>query len=162
MQDLIKAVKNCRINGYDIKILIVGEGDFKSKLIKFSEEILPDAIFTGHINPEELYKYYYASDIFVLPTHNDPWGLVVNEAMACGLPVIVTDAAGSSLDLIKDNGIIVQKENVHEMSDAIETLIEMGIKKYQVDNSLRIISKWSYKESLDSFDIIQYVRRNLK
>jgi glycosyltransferase involved in cell wall biosynthesis len=163
VQDLIRAIKSLKNKNLNIKALIVGEGNFKEELKKQSEALKHDILFTGHIDPEDLYKYYYTSDIFVLPTYDDKWGLVVNEAMACGLPIIVTDAAGCSLDLLRDNGIIVQKGNVHQLSFAIESLTKKDLRKQYGASSLRIISKWSYKQSLDSFsDIIQFVRRNRK
>ena len=74
VQDLIEAVKNLKDENINIKALIVGDGTFKSDLKRKSEDIKSDIIFTGHIKPEELYKYYYASDIFILPTYSDLWG----------------------------------------------------------------------------------------
>jgi len=119
VQDLIDALKNLKNDGYKIKAFIVGEGDFKEELQIKSHDIKSDIIFTGHLDPDQIYKYYYASDIFVLPTYDDLWGLVVNEAMACGLPIIVSDAAGSSLDLIRNNGIIFKCHDINELSVAI-------------------------------------------
>jgi len=151
VQDLIEAVKNLKDENINIKALIVGDGTFKSDLKRKSEDIKSDIIFTGHIKPEELYKYYYASDIFILPTYSDLWGLVVNEAMACGLPVIVTDAAGCSLDLVRNNGIIIKKGDVNGLYSAIKNLIENDIHKVYGKNSLRIIKNWKYENSLNEF-----------
>lgn len=151
VQDLIGAVKNLRDENINIKALIVGDGTFKLDLKRKSEDIKSDIIFTGHIKHEELYKYYYASDIFVLPTYADLWGLVVNEAMACGLPVILTDAAGCHLDLLRDNGIIVKKGDVNALSSAIKYLIEKNTYKVYGKNSLRIIQNWKYENSLNEF-----------
>ena len=55
----------------------------------------------GFAQREQLPAYYALADVFVFPTHTDPWGLVVNEAMACGLPVISSDAAGCAADLVE-------------------------------------------------------------
>ena len=108
IQELISAVKILSRKKFDIKLLIVGEGKFKNELEYFVNDIRDLVIFTGHVEISEIYKYYFASDIFVLPTYNDSWGLVVNEAMACGLPIIVTNAAGCYFDLVKNNGFVVQ------------------------------------------------------
>ena len=150
VQDLIDALKTLKNNENKILAFIVGEGDFKEELKNRSEVIKQDIIFTGHIDPEQIYKYYYASDILVLPTHNDPWGLVVNEAMACSLPVIVTDAAGSSLDLINENGYVIQSGKIKDLSISIEKLMDKKRKEIFGKNSRTIISHWTYKESYNS------------
>ncbi len=54
----------------------------------------------GFINQTELPTYYAAADVFVLPSHYETWGLVLNEAMACGLPGIVSDTCGAIQDMI--------------------------------------------------------------
>ena len=76
-------------------------------------------------NKEELLKYYKASDLFILPTREDIWGLVVNEAMACGLPAITTDKCVAGLELIKDyeNGFIVPTERAEILADCIEKVM---------------------------------------
>lgn len=156
IQDLINATRKLLKDNLDIFTLIVGEGDFKEELKIKSEDITSNLHFSGHINPDQLYKYYYASDIFILPTYDDPWGLVVNEAISCGLPVIVTNAAGCSLDLVKNNGIVIKKRDLTELTSAIENLIEN--KEFYVKNSLKIRDKWSYKNSLKSFcNLIKFI-----
>jgi glycosyltransferase involved in cell wall biosynthesis len=61
---------------------------------------LPAASFTGFLNQSEIPKAYVAADVLVLPG-DETWGLVVNEAMTCGLPAIVSDAAGCASDLVE-------------------------------------------------------------
>lgn len=150
VQDLINAMKNIIKSDKNIKLLVVGDGEYKNDLEIISEEIMPNVIFTGHINPEEIHKYYFASDIFVLPTHNDAWGLVINEAMACCLPVIVTDAAGCYLDLVENNGFVVKRQSVTELELAIENSLAEEKREIFGKNSLEIISRWTYKDSLES------------
>jgi glycosyltransferase involved in cell wall biosynthesis len=64
------------------------------------------------------------AEAFVFPSHTDPWGLVVNEAMACGLPVISSDAAGCTADLVEDNwnGRVVGRGDVEQLAAAMEEL----------------------------------------
>ncbi|MBP2047056.1 glycosyltransferase family 4 protein [Methanobacterium aggregans] len=156
VQDLIKSVKNLKNRNINVKTLIVGEGNFKKELIKQSEDIREEVIFAGHVDPAEIYKYYYASDIFVLPTYDDPWGLVVNEAMACGLPVIVTDATGCFLDLVKDNGYIVKSHDICELSLSIEKAMKNSVKLG--NNSYKQILGWNYEHSLmNIINLICYI-----
>ncbi len=150
VQDLISAVKILSNKKIDLKHLIVGEGKFKNKLKDYAQDIKDIVIFTGHTEPSKIYKYYYASDIFVLPTYNDSWGLVVNEAMACGLPVIVTNAAGCSLDLVKNNGFVIKYGDTENLSESIKKLMNDKTRRKFGQNSRLSIQKWTYKESYDS------------
>ena len=63
---------------------------------------LPTASFAGFLNQSELPAAYVAADVLVLPSEGETWGLVVNEAMACGLPAIVSDPVGCAPDLINE------------------------------------------------------------
>lgn len=75
---------------------------------------------------DRLKKYYMAADLFVLPTREDIWGLVVNEAMACGLGVITTNRCNAGLELIRnrENGYLVAVEDVHALREAMLEALE--------------------------------------
>jgi len=75
---------------------------------------------------DELRQYYMAADLFVLPTREDIWGLVVQEAMANGLPVLTTDRCGAGLELISDNenGFLIPGGNVSALVTAIDRIFK--------------------------------------
>jgi glycosyltransferase involved in cell wall biosynthesis len=120
--DLIKAVLNPRLRklGRPIHLLFVGSGELGAELrklchVSFDAESLPHiqsataqdngrapfASFTGFLNQTEISRAYVAADCLVLPSdYGETWGLVVNEALASGLPCIASDACGCSEDLI--------------------------------------------------------------
>jgi glycosyltransferase involved in cell wall biosynthesis len=86
-------------------IVIVGSGAEEPNLRKLAAQLdIPNILFAGHKNREELAKFYALADVFVLPSLVDVWGLVVNEAMACGLPVIGSRFAGAVQELVADTG----------------------------------------------------------
>jgi len=94
--------------------------------------------FPGYIEGAVKASYYSTADIFVLPTLHDPWGLVVNEAMAYGLPIVVTNRAGCAPDLVSDNGFVVPAGDVDALKRALERLLddeemrrEMGTRSQQ-------------------------------
>ena len=99
--------------------------------------------FVGFRSKEELQKYYQAADLFVFPTREDIWGLVVNEAMANGLGVITTNKCNAGLELIKngENGYIVPVENVEQLSEKIEVSLEK-LEQF-ASESLKIIKKYT-------------------
>lgn len=63
--------------------------------------------FLPFMNSSELFKYYRAADLFVMPTRRDVWGLVINEALVAGLPIITTDQCGAGVELVHGNGLVV-------------------------------------------------------
>ena len=114
--------KRCEI---DTSLLLVGDGPEEDHLRKRSlSKGLKNVVFTGFQQKQNLPRYYVASDVFVFPTIGDPYGLVVDEAMACSLPVISTSAAGEIHDRIKDdvNGYIVPAEDSIELRNRMEQL----------------------------------------
>lgn len=78
---------------------------------------LENVHFIDFMPKEKLWKYYQAAEIFVLPTRDDPWGLVVNEAMANALPVITTTRCIAGLEMVKDgvNGFLYDPEDVDQL-----------------------------------------------
>lgn len=132
-----------------VGVYIVG-GDPTDEYIALQAELkLNNIHYVGFKTKEELKKYYQASDIFVLPTREDVWGLVVNEAMANGLPVITTEKCIAGLELIcnGENGFIVEADNVLQLSSCINEIIDdderlesMGI------NSINTVSNFTIEK----------------
>lgn len=107
-----------------IGIYIVGD-EPTEEFVRWKEEKKLDHVhFTGFKSKEELAEYYAAADAFVLMTRGDVWGLVINEAMAYGLPVITTDRCMAGLELIDEdvNGYIVHSGDACGLSDKIRRL----------------------------------------
>lgn len=96
-----------------------------------------------------LARYYQASDLFVLPTREDIWGLVINEAMANGLPVISTDQCMAALDLVKSgvNGYIVPSEDAAALREKMQYLLrnEQALRQFG-ENSLQIIHAYTIEK----------------
>ena len=145
---LIRTFKNMRRS--DAVLVIAGSGVEEQKLKSLagdSEHIQ----FVGHLEDEQKAEYYAAADIFVLSTEHDTWGLVVNEAMHYGLPVIVTDAAGAS-ELISDNGIVIQPGNEEMLRRALTRLIENeSLRKKMGEKSKTYISPYGVEYAAASF-----------
>lgn len=134
----------------DIKsaLVFVGDGVLKNRLEDYvCNNSVKNVYFLGFKNQSELPEFYSMADILVLPSVHEPWGLVVNEAMCFGLPVIVSDKVGASRDLVKDgvNGYIFKNKDVDMLSNYIKMLLLNEEDRKKMGNkSLEIITNWSY------------------
>jgi glycosyltransferase involved in cell wall biosynthesis len=101
--DLLRALATAREAGSRAAALIVGSGPLESQAKEFAREANLPVRFAGFRNQSELPRLFAAADALVLCSDaGETWGLVVNEAMACGIPAIVSDAAGCCPDLVVD------------------------------------------------------------
>jgi glycosyltransferase involved in cell wall biosynthesis len=110
----------------EVGLVFAGDGVSREKLAHQAKLISPGTVcFPGFRQREDLASLYALAECLVLPTHSDPWGLVVNEAMACGLPVIVSTVAGCAADLVEDgwNGYVVPPKDVEKLRVAIDSLL---------------------------------------
>lgn len=145
--DLLKAFQIISDKQSDIGLLLVGSGEKEKHYKDFCKNNqIKNIFFTGFLQQEELPLYYGLSDVFVLPTHSDPWGLVLNEAMACGLPVISSDAAGGAQDLIihRENGYIFKMGDINKLVGCLKDILGDEQKRTKMgDYSLGIIKGYS-------------------
>jgi glycosyltransferase involved in cell wall biosynthesis len=108
-----------------IGLVFVGDGTCRIALEQQATAVSPGVIrFAGFRQRDDLASYYALAEALILPTHTDTWGLVVNEAMACGLPIIVTAVAGCAADLVKPawNGFVVSPADVPSLTAGMTTL----------------------------------------
>jgi glycosyltransferase involved in cell wall biosynthesis len=123
-----------------IGLVFVGDGPARTELARQSSMIAPGRVeYAGFAQRDELAGYYALSEALVFPSHSDPWGLVVNEAMACGLPVIATDAAGCTADLVENNwnGLVIRSRDVGQLAVAMEDLARYPDIRFQMGNRSR-------------------------
>jgi len=147
-----------RIAGADDILVLVGSGPEEARLRELArgdERIW----FPGYQESAEKTCWYAAADLFVFPTLHDPWGLVVNEAMAFGLPIITTDAAGCAPDLLQDNGVIVPAGDVDALAAALGHLLaDEALRHRMGQRSREIIADYTVKKACDTFvQAIEYV-----
>ncbi|MFI3262670.1 MAG: glycosyltransferase family 4 protein [Rikenellaceae bacterium] len=111
-------------------ILVIGDGILRQELEeRFST--LSSIHIIGNVNYSEIYKYYATTDVFIMPTLEDNWSLVVPEAMACGLPVATTIYNGCYVELIKEgeNGYAFDSHNQDSIVDTLSKFHSDDLKK---------------------------------
>jgi glycosyltransferase involved in cell wall biosynthesis len=105
----------------------LGEGEQKSDLQQFViKNEIENITFLAGVNWYEVPNYLALADVFVLPSTSEPWGLVVNEAMVCGLPVLVSDCCGCVEDLVKnnENGFSFDPYNAEELTEKLRYFVQ--------------------------------------
>ena len=137
---LLKAADEINV---DCGIYIVG-GKVGAEYKKLADEVKTPIYFLEFMGKEELAEHYKAADLFVLPTREDIWGLVINEALAYGVPVVTTDKCVAGLELIKngENGYIVPNEDKISLIKMCNKIAASDIEKMKFA-SLQIIKKYT-------------------
>jgi 1,2-diacylglycerol 3-alpha-glucosyltransferase len=130
-----------------VGLVFAGDGVSRPTLEQEAASVARGMVrFLGFAQREHLAVYYALAEMLILPTYSDPWGLVVNEAMACGLPVIVSRAAGCAEDLVTENwnGLLVEPGAVMPLSSAMDTLARNAdLSGSMGTNSRKRISEYS-------------------
>ena len=130
----------------DTALVIIGDGD-RSSLVRDAIAANPE-LRLRYLGPQpqaEVFQWMKSCDAFVLPSRKEPWGLVVNEAMACGMPIIVSDAVGAGEDLVTDgvNGFVVPAEDPDRLRAAmVEMALDAARRRRMAQESDKRIKSW--------------------
>lgn len=159
---LIQALKYCR---RDIDLYLIGGEPTEEYLYLIEESKLNNVHFIDFLTRREVWDYYRAADLFVLPTREDTWGLVINEAMANGLPVITTDNCVAGLELVTNgrNGFITPVGDELALAKKIDQIISDPVLQANMSaNSLNIIKEYTIENMAAShlYGLEQYLSVN--
>jgi len=129
----------------EVGLVFVGDGPQRAELELRGRQISPGSVqLPGFVHRDELASYYALADCFVFPTHSDTWGLVVNEAMACTLPIICSRVAGCVADLIHENGRVVSAGSIGELACVMNELArDAGLRRQMSSSGRAIIHEYS-------------------
>jgi glycosyltransferase involved in cell wall biosynthesis len=143
--DLIAAAATRRVHDKCAEVLVVGDGELRASISEAARRTDVPVHLVGFYNQSRMPAAYAAADVLVLPSSGrETWGLVANEALACGRPIIVSDACGCASDLTADGtaGRVFPVGNVAALSDAISDVlsdppsrrgIETTARRYSLD-----------------------------
>lgn len=127
-------------------VVFLGHGELRERLETFAREQKLHVRFAGFVNQADLPKHYAMCDAFVLPSTYEPRGAVINEAMACGLPVVVTDRCGSLGDIVLEgeNAFVYPAGDDAALVRAMDALMDDALRARMGERSREIIAAWDY------------------
>jgi len=136
---------------YSIDLLILGNGELEVPLRKYiSEKGLNQRIFLkGFLHREVVRQYYHHAQALILASTSEPWGLCVNEAMAAGLPVLVSNYCGAAIDLVEEgkNGYTFSPVDAQQATNVLDSFLKLDIlqQKEMGKHSQKIIESYHGK-----------------
>lgn len=162
VKTLIKAYSLLNANlRNSTSLVLVGDGDSRLLLEKQALDLgLENVRFLGHRGSDELAELYGSADLFALLSTFEPWGVVVNEAAASGLPLVVSKEVGAGDDLVRDgeNGYVVDSMDALQIAQSMERiLLNQSLARLMGERSLHIVQDWTYDRCVQGFsDMIDY------
>lgn len=134
-------------NDFPVRLLLIGrEAELPDMMADLPSTVQESIEYAGFQSPDDLPQFFLRSDIFVLPSRYDGWGVVVNQALGAGLPIICSDAVGSAPDLVEwqKNGFIFPAGDMNKLYEALDFYISNP-------DRIRTASEVSFKRSFDWF-----------
>ncbi|MGE4070537.1 MAG: glycosyltransferase family 4 protein [Lysobacterales bacterium] len=147
---LLRAIGQLQRSGVAVSLCLIGSGPMEAELQELAKTLrLKNTVFLGFLNQSELPRAYAASDVFVLAAESEPWGLIVNEVMCAGLPVVISEELGCAVDLLRpgENGLQVVAGDIGGLAEALRLVLSDTPAREQMGtNSRRRMHDWSYAE----------------
>src|SRR5205085_3068871 len=121
---LVRAVASAQ--GARLVLVLGGAGQQEESLARLARSLGVRLVLAGDLSADRVADTYVAADVFALLSWHEPWGVVVNEAAASGLPLVLSDRVGAARDLLRDgeNGFLVPAGDVDAAAAAITRLAD--------------------------------------
>ena len=151
--DLLLAYLRLRRSGVDATLMFVGEGELRVQLERDAarSEFAADIRFTGFVNQRSLPEYFVLADVFVLPSEDEPWGLILNEVMCTGTPVVAAEDIGAVPDLViaGETGLTYSAGDIEGLAKQIKhVLLDPAFASRMASDARARVMAWGYDESI--------------
>ncbi len=134
-------------------LVLAGSGPERERLAELASGLGVRLVLAGDLPHEQVIEAYCAADVFALLSEREPWGVVVNEAAACGLPLVLSDRVGAAPDLLRDgeNGSLVPAGDVQAAAEALRRLAEDPEERRRGGaRSRELVGGWGYEPSVEN------------
>jgi glycosyltransferase involved in cell wall biosynthesis len=148
------------------KFIFIGDGEIKNESVEFvkKNKLTNVKFFPFQKKYKDLIKFYHSSDVFILPSRFENWGMTINEAMAAENAIICSEQCGASYDLVKNsvNGYTFKNSDADDLSNKINLVFKFRNRiNYLKKNSLKLILKWNFDRCYNGLNkAINYVSKN--
>ena len=132
-------------------LVLAGGGPERERLEDLARVRGVRLVLAGDLEWERIVEAYVAADVFALLSEREPWAVVVNEAAACGLPLVLSDRVGAAHDLLVDgeNGMLVEAGDVDAASEALRRLAaDEKLRRRYAERSRELARDWGYGPSV--------------
>jgi glycosyltransferase involved in cell wall biosynthesis len=138
----------------EARLIVVGSGPERHGLEHLAAELGVSLELRGELRHDDLPELYAGADVFALQSTHEPWGVVVNEAAASGLPLVLSDQVGAAHDLLRDgeNGFLVPAGDVAGTAAALRRLTDDPTLRASMGaRSRELVREWGYDPSVEAF-----------
>ena len=152
LEDLVRAVAVA--DDPRLVLVLAGEGPERRRVEQLAKELGIGLVLLGDVEWERIIELYVAADVFALLSERETWAVVVNEAAACGLPLVLSDRVGAAHDLLRDgeNGALVPAGDVDAAARALRELAaDPERRRAQGARSRELARDWGYGPSVEGF-----------
>ena len=143
-----------------VVLVLAGGGPERRRLEQLARDVGVRLVLVPHTPWERIAEVYAVADVFALLSTHEPWGVVVNEAAASGLPLVLSDRVGAAYDLLEGgrNGILVPADDTVAAGNAIRALAAEPDRRHSMGAASRdVVGDWGYEPSLET--LLGVVRR---
>jgi len=147
---LIDAFRQVRLNHPAARLVLVGDGPLRDQVHARLDGLGVIVCLPGYVPYSDLPKYYAMADVFAHPAVGETWGVSVNEAMACGLPVVAAEGVGAGADLIVESktGFVFPDHDSGRLAEILVRLIsDPALTKRMGRQAREEIETWSYEQT---------------
>jgi glycosyltransferase involved in cell wall biosynthesis len=135
-------------NDNDLKyhLLVIGDGPDHWKLVDLAAQLnISNVTFTGYVDFQFLPQYFSIADVFIHDSHNEPWGVSVQESIACNVAVLVSDKVGAGYDLVVHsiNGFVFKAGDIKTLGEQIPLACNLDRKTLIACNG-ELLNMWNY------------------
>jgi glycosyltransferase involved in cell wall biosynthesis len=151
LDTLIRAV--AAVGDPRLVLALAGSGPEAERLGALAASLGVRLVLVGDVAWDRIVETYAAADVFALLSRWEPWGVVVNEAAACGLPLVLSDQVGAGADLLRDgdNGVLVPVGDVAVAAAALRRYLDPSARASAGRRSRELVASWGYEPSVESF-----------
>ena len=149
---LVRAIAEAR--DARLVLALAGDGPERARLERLAADEGVRFVLVGDVEWQRIVELYVAADVFALLSQREPWAVVVNEAAACGLPLVLSDRVGAAHDLLRDgeNGTLVAAGDVIRAATAFRRLaVNEELRRTQGERSRELARDWGYEPSVEGF-----------